>query len=110
MSYINSTTTVAETSIEADIVGVSTAKKTPPVYNADTLGRYANLTNSTRYDPDYYFDYEYVTNNMEISKDYVLDYSEYRKVLDDCNKTMHDTPYPDDGEYSQFKLFRLIYI
>ena len=98
---LNSTSRVAA-SIEPDFNGVSAV----PVYNADTTGRYSNFTNLTQDGWDYVnynwdygnYDSEYVTNDMEVNKDYVLDYSRYRQVLNDCNRTIHETPYPDDGK------------
>jgi len=36
--------------------------------------------------------------SMELDKRYIEDYDEYKSVLNQCNTTLHTTPYPDDGE------------
>ncbi|XP_053373092.1 calcitonin gene-related peptide type 1 receptor-like [Mercenaria mercenaria] len=40
---------------------------------------------------------KYAHGAMELPKDYILDYVEYRHVLEDCNASIHKTPYPSDG-------------
>ena len=41
-----------------------------------------------------------IRENLELSKDFILDYTEYKHVLEDCNKTLHQTSYPQDGKFS----------
>ena len=48
------------------------------------------------------FDYAYVDHhlpkNMELPREYITDYNTYLDVLNECNNSIHRTPYPSDGE------------
>lgn len=48
-----------------------------------------------------YYDYGSVRPqlpmNMELNREYILDYTEYRRVLEKCNTSLHTDHYPEDG-------------
>lgn len=40
----------------------------------------------------------YAVNEMELRRDFISDYEEYRKVLEQCNTSIHTQEPPNDGE------------
>lgn len=67
------------------------------INSSDVQNGLNDVWHYTDYD---YFDSEYDIN-MEVDRDYIVDYDEYRKVLEECNHTLHTTPYPNDGKLSK---------
>lgn len=62
------------------------------------------LSNSSEYNftlaEEEYYLYNvdhHLPSKMELDRQYIKDYDEYLSVLQDCNRTIHSTPYPQDG-------------
>ena len=70
-----------------------------------------NTLNSTDSNVTLHDDIDYMNvdhhlpKNMELPREFIYDYEEYMSVLKDCNRTIHSTPYPRDGEYNLFNVF-----
>lgn len=102
MSYIHTNGTAAGDAVDDDGASeVSTVNGAvfEAVSHDRVITNHTENSSHANYIWDYGdFDAEYMNYGMEIDKDYVLDYSHYRKVLEDCNRTISETKYPDDGE------------
>lgn len=61
--------------------------------------------NLTQEEEAYYLNVDHnLPKNMELKREYILNYEEYLSVLQNCNSTIHKTPYPRDGEYTYLLL------